>query len=408
MNVLISANKRYVSLLLLFVIYSNSTQCNTFVPIQNHTTKAEIAIGTHVSCITLNFTLSAQFKKTFNAEKNQLIFTFENTQLDAYNQSDLIKKTAQLNTQGITSINLKQEENLVSLTIDFKKEDQNGWIIYWYAWENKEPTFTHHRLELSMYRVSHGQLLVNHKTAKNNQTSISHKTHNVIIDPGHGGAALGAHYEGYEEKTFNLDLAQKVKICLSKAGLNTTLTRIDDYDISLAERAENALKLGGDIFVSIHNNATAAPTKEIHDAVHGIETYYLESREINDQLQPTHFLFINIKPNAMLAKEVINHLRKKLLSSQQLAQSIQQSVLASVHNIYPEIRDNGIKTAHYRVLLLSTLAIPAILVEVGYMSNSNELKKLADPAYRQLVAQGICNGVVEFVKNNEKQSHVLE
>ena len=148
------------------------------------------------------------------------------------------------------------------------------------------------------------------------------------------------------------------------------------------------------MFVSIHHNATGAPTKKLRDLVHGTETYCFNARELLEQLTPEHIWFINAKPQAQPYRLLQQHLQRQVALSEGLAGSVHNSLVGSVR---PKPFDRGTKTAHFRVLLLSTATIPAILVEVGYMSNEEEVKLLTDTSYRQQLSQAICAGIITFL-----------
>ena len=173
--------------------------------------------------------------------------------------------------------------------------------------------------------------------------------HVVAIDPGHGGkdpGAIGA--TGLVEKDVVLDVGLRLRDVLRRQSVRTVMTREADVFVDLADRVPIALRAGATVFVSIHANAST------RGLIRGVETYYL-------------------KPNSL-----------------QLATWIQEEMGRSLG-----IPDRGIRTANFKVLRDSP--IPAVLVEVGYLTNLEDEALLRTPAFRQKVAEAIARGVVRFI-----------
>ena len=176
----------------------------------------------------------------------------------------------------------------------------------------------------------------------------------VVLDAGHGGALTGALYEGIKEKDLNLSVTKKVAALLIKHGYNVIMTRSDDTNIGLNERANIANAVKADIFVSIHSNANE------DSSIYGLSTYYFpESR------------------------------RGSLL-----AQAIQTAAADATG-----AKDRGILSANFAVLRETNMA--AALVEMGFMTNHDELMLLADEDYQDQMAQGIADGIVRYL-NSQK------
>lgn len=176
----------------------------------------------------------------------------------------------------------------------------------------------------------------------------------VVLDAGHGGALTGALYEGIKEKDLNLSVTKQVAAILIKQGYNVIMTRSNDVDIGLNERANIANAVNADIFVSIHSNANE------DSSIYGLSTYYFpESR------------------------------RGSLL-----AQAIQDAAADATG-----AKDRGILSANFAVLRETNMA--AALVEMGFMTNHDELMRLADEDYQAQMAQGIAAGIVRYL-NSQK------
>ncbi|MCI8539752.1 MAG: AMIN domain-containing protein [Oscillospiraceae bacterium] len=176
----------------------------------------------------------------------------------------------------------------------------------------------------------------------------------VVLDAGHGGSANGALYEEIKEKTLNLAVTKKVAAILIKQGYNVIMTRSDDTYLGLNERANIANAIHADIFVSIHSNANENPE------IYGLSTYHFpESRR-----------------GSLLAKAI-------------------QDAAAQASGA----KNRGILSANFAVLRETEM--PAALVEMGFMTNHDELMRLADSAYQDKMAQGIANGIVNYL-NSQK------
>ena len=177
----------------------------------------------------------------------------------------------------------------------------------------------------------------------------------IVLDAGHGGSAVGAVYEDIYEKDIKLAVTLKLARLLRDCGYQVVLTRTDDRDVGLYERADIANALPADIFVSLHSNA--APTVPEYT---GIYTYHYPGSR-----------------------------RGSLL-----AQHIQQGVIQSTGAI-----DRGTRSADFVVLRETDMA--AVLVEMGFMTNHGELMQLMEDSYRDRLAHGIAEGIICYL-NSQK------
>jgi N-acetylmuramoyl-L-alanine amidase len=195
----------------------------------------------------------------------------------------------------------------------------------------------------------------------------------IAIDAGHGGQDTGTQNKPLklDEKDFTLDVANRLRALLVKQGYRVVMTRTDDRFVELAKRAEIANKAGADLFISIHFNAVAGA-----GTVRGSETYVMTpryqrstgsaKREASDNMaNPGNS---NDPWNALLGY----HMHSQVLNK-----------LDSV--------DRGFKRARFAVLRL--VNSPGVLVEAGYLSNSEEARKIATAAYRQDIAEAFAQGV---------------
>lgn len=174
----------------------------------------------------------------------------------------------------------------------------------------------------------------------------------VVVDAGHGGTDPGAMYYGYSEKDFVLPMALETGRLLEAAGCRVVYSRGDDTYISLSGRADLANEINADLFVSIHANAYPQ-----NPDINGLETYCYK---LGGQAEI-------------------------------LAEYVQDAILDVT-----DATDRGVRTANYYVLRETDM--PAILVETGYMTNEEECEQLATSSYQMTVAQGIANGVIDYLK----------
>ena len=220
------------------------------------------------------------------------------------------------------------------------------------------------------------------------------RPYRIILDAGHGGKDPGASSrDGTQEKTVVQDITQRLKRRLEDSGYDVRLTRSGDLFLTLEERTEIASKFEADLFVSIHANSN--PSR----SVSGVEVYSLRdltNQEIREpQRQRNHRLLLNgltmERNNLELEKTVADMLfTYKRNDAPILASYLARGLSSNVHAV-----DRGAKQAGFFVLR-NTL-IPAVLIEVGFLSNPREAKLLKTGDYRQKVAEGIAAGIIRYL-----------
>lgn len=199
-------------------------------------------------------------------------------------------------------------------------------------------------------------------------------TRTVVLDPGHGGKDPGAIGRGgLLEKDVALDLALRTAAHLRANGIRVILTRDTDRFWELKDRPFLAARGGGDLFVSIHLNATGTRS------VQGIETFAIAAEHYPPTSDPRLKGRYPAVPNNRF-----NH------SSTILGHQLQRSMVGITR-----AEDRGLKRARFHVLKNS--AMPAALVECGFLSNPQEEQKLATPSYRETVAQGLAQGILNYI-----------
>jgi len=219
------------------------------------------------------------------------------------------------------------------------------------------------------------------------------KIRRVVVDAGHGGhdpGALGS--GGSREKDIVLQIALKLAHKLrEELGLDVVLTRSTDVFIELQERTAIANKVGADLFVSIHANAS------LNRNASGIETYYLNlaktekvaqlaAKENGTSLEKVSIL------QAVLFDLMANY---KLNDSAHLADEVQKAVYRKVGGSYAGVKNLGVKQGPFYVLVGATM--PSILVETAFLTNDREEARLNDLNYQESTAMGIMEGIREYI-----------
>ncbi len=209
----------------------------------------------------------------------------------------------------------------------------------------------------------------------------------IVVDPGHGGADDGTTGFGLNEKAMTLDIARRLQDRLSADGFEVYLTREDDRAVSLRERAQTANDLRADLFVSIHINWIA------ERSVRGLETYFLgatEDPELNElarrENRDSGYSLADMKS---LLESIYTGVRQD--ESRQLATRIQRSLYSSLLRQNPDLKNRGVKTAPFVVLVATEM--PAILAEVSCLSNQEEAQLLSRPLYREHIAEALSRGI---------------
>jgi N-acetylmuramoyl-L-alanine amidase len=199
------------------------------------------------------------------------------------------------------------------------------------------------------------------------------KIKTICLDPGHGGKDPGNRVGSNQEKKYTLLLAEEISAQLKAAGLNVILTRKWDSFVDLPTRPELARKRGADLFVSLHFNST----EEARSQVQGSEVYCLS---------PAGTFSTNARGEGDTQSVPGNRNdEKNLLLAYQVQKSISRTLGAE---------DRGVKRARFAVL--RDTAMPAILVEAGFMSHPVEGRKIFDPAYRKQMARAIVEGILNY------------
>jgi N-acetylmuramoyl-L-alanine amidase len=226
------------------------------------------------------------------------------------------------------------------------------------------------------------------------------KIQRLVLDPGHGGKDPGAVGRlGTLEKEVVLDVSKLVKTKLESHGFEVLMTRARDEHVPLVRRSQFALEQKADLFISIHANAS--PNR----AACGMETYFLSEAKTDWEravaARENAALHLDTPDSIPLGDElelILTDLAQNeyLTESSELAARIQERTWPCAR-----IKDRGVRQANFYVLRQNYM--PAVLVECGFLSNASEEKLLRSPKHRERIAEGVCAGIVEFVKEYEQR-----
>ena len=218
----------------------------------------------------------------------------------------------------------------------------------------------------------------------------------VVLDAGHGGSDPGATADQVIEKNVTLDIGRRLRAMLEKQGFEVIETRAGDETIALRDRAKVANASKSDIFVSIHVNTILK-----HTASRGVETYYLgptdDERLTRIAAAENRVSGYSIADMRKLLDGVYADARRD--ESQQLATAIQKQLFTTLKKSDPGLENWGVKRAPFIVLVATDM--PAILAEVGCISNEKEAALLARPEHRQKIAAALFEGIRAYASAND-------
>jgi len=256
----------------------------------------------------------------------------------------------------------------------------------------------------SIEKVKKNKMIAKERTYSHSSKKYHyHKDELIVIDAGHGGHDSGAIGGGKKEKDLVLSIAKKVGKELKKRGYPVYLTRNSNRFLKLSQRTHIADRKGSVAFISIHANSVP---KKHRNRAHGVETFFLQNtRDAKSQR-------IAVRENAAVLKGAGSRLSKKVIidsvlngpkivQSNKLAIDVQRRIITNLRSKYRGVRDGGVRHAPFYVLVGASR--PSILVEVGYISNPTERKRLFTSRYQDLIAKGIAEGVSNYLHNRREE-----
>jgi N-acetylmuramoyl-L-alanine amidase len=221
----------------------------------------------------------------------------------------------------------------------------------------------------------------------------------IVLDAGHGGHDPGAvGPTGLREKTVTLEVAKSLRDLLVRDGFRVIMTRYDDRFVSLGGRSAVANREEADLFVSVHANASR------RRSISGFEAYYL-SEATDDQARA-----LEAAENTALPEEVGRPISSDteaiiwdLLYTEHRAESLElaSDICRGMSGAGIVSRNRGVKSARFAVL--KGARMPAVLVEVGFVSHRDEEVRLRRPDYRTRLAEGIRQGILRFRDRLERE-----
>ena len=216
----------------------------------------------------------------------------------------------------------------------------------------------------------------------------------IVLDPGHGGADPGAvGKRSTKEKILSLDIAKRIANYLSQNDLNVILTRDSDRFISLPRRVQVAQRNKADLFVSIHINASRSRSLngfEIYCLSNSIDDNFRAARMANEATPYDH----DKLPYYMLTP-TLKAILWDLSNTENRAEASQLSDYI-VEAVQDNMNIDSMRIRRARFYVLKEARIPAILIEVGYISNFSEEAKLRDSSYREKLAESIGRGILAY------------
>lgn len=256
------------------------------------------------------------------------------------------------------------------------------------------------RLVFDVHRTSAVEVPTSPNAAPERQAGI----HTIVIDPGHGGVEVGAiGPSGIQEKELTLQLAHELEAKLSqRLGVRVVLTRTEDALVPLDMRPAIANQNKADLFISIHLNSS------LGSGAYGTETYFLSPQATDSRASTSAAAENREAAGAAATSDAAGNPANPADDTQDLQLILWD--LAQTHhmgesqrfanmiqgelNEMLKLKDRGVKQAPFRVLMGATM--PAVLVELGFISNPDEEKKLKDAAYRDQLVDALSRAVAHY------------
>ena len=222
------------------------------------------------------------------------------------------------------------------------------------------------------------------------------KINRIVIDPGHGGHDTGTiGPSGLMEKDLCLDVALRLgKIIQQRLpGADVVYTRSDDTFIPLEERTRIANEAKADLFISIHANSSP------HKDARGIETYYLNLRGSPEAMEVAARENATSDQGIHDLQDLVRDIAKteKIDESREFAEDVQDSLTQHIFRTAHTAKNRGVRKAPFVVLIGADM--PSILTEISFLSNPWDEKQLKKPIERQKVAEGIYQGVADYLQS---------
>jgi N-acetylmuramoyl-L-alanine amidase len=211
------------------------------------------------------------------------------------------------------------------------------------------------------------------------KNSSNQRIKTVALSAGHGGKDCGYQFAGEQEKKYTLLLAKELEKLVARAGLKPVLIRSSDSFVELEDRPRLAKKAKADLYLELHYNCAGPGNSESR----GVEVYCLTPPGANSTNGGS-----DTYPGPLAGNK---HDEKNVL----LAYRIHTSLVENLG-----LADRGVRRARFQVL--RDAEMPAVLVEAGFMSQRDEMRRIQDPTYRRQTAQAILDGVLAYKRLVER------
>jgi N-acetylmuramoyl-L-alanine amidase len=238
--------------------------------------------------------------------------------------------------------------------------------------------------------------------------AVTENPFKVIIDPGHGGTDSGATLGELKEATLTLQISKKLESLLQKdQDFKPIMTRGQDRLITLGQRCRTASQFHGNLFISIHINSSPDPH------AHGSEIYFQSQMPADEETlflanrENTEITSLENDPEILEKKGdlavIVDDIKKtqNVYASQIFAETFAQT--------WRSMREQPIRQGPFQVLM--SVPMPSVLIEVGFITNPEEQKKLKNPQYQNQVAAAIYKSIKKFkekIDKSEFSSHIIK
>ncbi len=366
--------------------------------------------------LALAFSLVFLFLNVFSAPQSQPVLRISAQDYDNYSRVTI------QSSQPLSS-SIEQNDTFVFVKIRantpfrIQRESFRSRFIKSVGWSQGSGSYTltikteHENFSLDSFKVQNPPRLIidihpnkgqDPPIAETNRSGTNPQTADpecIVIDPGHGGLEAGAKGKfGTLEKDLTLAIGMKLaEIVRQTRASNVVLTRDRDVDVSLEDRSAIANNNKATVFISVHVNGS------YRKGAAGPETYFLSKDATDEESRRLAFMENNSKELENNIQAEDEDLIKMILwdmaqtaylkQSSQLAEDIQSEL-----NLLWGTRNRGIKQAPFKVL--TGVACPAVLIEVAFLSNPQEERKLLTEEYQRKIAEAIYEGLAKFLREN--------
>jgi N-acetylmuramoyl-L-alanine amidase len=229
---------------------------------------------------------------------------------------------------------------------------------------------------------------------------LEHPIKKIFLDPGHGGDDYGTKHGGVKEKDVVLKFSSLVADELRRLGFEVSVSRTKDVFLPLEIRSKLALKWKADLFISLHVNSSP------REDAHGTETYILSQDATDAEARKLALIENSIVKDASDKQSAVQDIlwdmeqTTYLQDSAYLASNIQESLVAHAHDLLQkekisgDWKNRGVRQAPFYVLNKATM--PAILVELGYLSNKRDRKLMTEKIFQESLAKALAMGVKKY------------